>query len=126
MAARPLPRQCPRSASAVRLPTCGSKRDPLDLQNPQAMTVPQREVHDGVLGGPHDVYGERERRRQTVQGAGVAAECGLCLDEFLDSGNKVPRNLHCGHTFCTGQSLQDLIYSTLYIHVYVRIYNVHI
>lgn len=30
------------------------------------------------------------------------AECGLCLDEFQDTGDKVPRNLICGHTYCTG------------------------
>lgn len=48
----------------------------------------------------------RESKTEAVQrtgvASGVAAECGLCLDEFLDCGKKVPRNLLCGHTFCTG------------------------
>ena len=30
------------------------------------------------------------------------AECALCLEDFQDTGDRVPRNLACGHTFCTG------------------------
>ena len=32
-----------------------------------------------------------------------APECSLCMEEYLDEGTHVPRNLNCGHTFCTGQ-----------------------
>ena len=70
----------------------------LDLQNTRAMTVPHRKVNDDVLNGMEVGYMEANRSG----GITIAAECGLCLDEFLDTGNKVPRNLLCGHTFCTG------------------------
>ena len=29
-------------------------------------------------------------------------ECSTCLTDFGDQGESVPRNLDCGHTFCTG------------------------
>lgn len=29
-------------------------------------------------------------------------ECSVCLGEYQDSGDGVPRSLLCGHTFCTG------------------------
>lgn len=30
-------------------------------------------------------------------------ECSVCLGEYHESGNGVPRSLLCGHTFCTGK-----------------------
>lgn len=32
-------------------------------------------------------------------------ECSVCLGEYEDSGNGVPRSLLCGHTFCTGKCM---------------------
>ena len=80
-----------------------SERDPLDLRAVQ--TVP--ETGAGELQHSSSVVRERGDRESmnhsdTAKRAGVAAECGLCLCEFQDSGEKVPRNLVCGHTFCTG------------------------
>lgn len=31
-----------------------------------------------------------------------ALECGICLEPFETKGEKIPRLLTCGHTFCTG------------------------
>ena len=36
-----------------------------------------------------------------VEQARGVAECALCLEEFQDTGERVPRNLVCGHTYCT-------------------------
>lgn len=62
------------------------------------MAAPQRGGQDSIS---REAQEDKGRRREDTLRLG-AAECGLCLDEFLDSGNKVPRNLLCGHTFCTG------------------------
>ena len=33
------------------------------------------------------------------------AECPICFEEFNeDSSNKTPRNLSCGHAYCTGKT----------------------
>ncbi len=29
-------------------------------------------------------------------------ECSVCLEEYNETGDGVPRSLLCGHTFCTG------------------------
>lgn len=46
------------------------------------------DVHPPTHTGPEETYG--------------LAECSVCLEEFQEEGEKVPRNLQCGHTFCTG------------------------
>ena len=71
------------------------------VQNPKAMALPQKSGHVADQFSYASPEG-REGIREAARRPGVAAECGLCLDEFLDCGNKVPRNLLCGHTFCTG------------------------
>ena len=30
-------------------------------------------------------------------------ECSVCFRSYKDTGDQVPRNLVCGHTFCTGE-----------------------
>ncbi len=38
-------------------------------------------------------------------------ECSVCMEEYIDEGLKVPRNLHCGHSFCTGKTMLGVIAS---------------
>lgn len=66
------------------------------------MTLAQRETSDELFCVPDLQNKQQNGRRGTVNRSGLGGECGLCLDEFQDSGEKVPRNLLCGHTFCTG------------------------
>lgn len=77
--------------------------------NSRAMTAPLCGEKDSFL---RDAQKYKECKREDVRRLG-AAECGLCLDEFLDCGNKIPRNLLCGHTFCTG---------SVYVHNYEYLY----
>ena len=72
---------------------------PVGAKGSRAMALSQR---DGQDKSSFTSPAGKEGRREGAKRSGVAAECGLCLDEFLDWGNKVPRNLLCGHTFCTG------------------------
>ena len=78
-------------------------------RHPRSQTLPQEEETDhgnvprlytSALEGRQGRWGEEQGGAGRP---GVAAECGLCLDEFQDCGDKIPRNLHCGHTFCTGE-----------------------
>ena len=54
------------------------------------------------------------RREMVIEDDGIAdsegdlgaPECSLCMEEYMDEGARVPRNLQCGHTFCTGQLTQ--------------------
>ena len=41
------------------------------------------------------------RGRGRVEQARGQPECALCLNQFQDTGESVPRNLVCGHTYCT-------------------------
>ena len=56
-----------------------------------------RDRDQGMAGSTHTYTGPEETYG--------FAECSLCLEEFEDVGVKVPRNLQCGHTFCTGWDL---------------------
>lgn len=87
----------------------------LRLYNSGAMTAAQRGEQDNVLCISREAQEDQGRRREDTLRLG-AAECGLCLDEFLDSGNKAPRNLLCGHTFCTGRCTCTRY--SVYVHVY--------
>ena len=42
-------------------------------------------------------------------------ECSVCLGEYNESGDGVPRSLVCGHTFCTGKN--RLTISSNYIQI---------
>ena len=65
------------------LPAYQSVRALQDKRTPE-------DVHPRTHTGPEETYG--------------FAECSVCLEEFQEEGEKVPRNLQCGHTFCTGWS----------------------
>ena len=43
---------------------------------------------------------EEERSLSSLQ---MRFECTVCLEDFSESGSHAPRNLSCGHTFCTGK-----------------------
>lgn len=46
-------------------------------------------------------YGSGASAGGVVESYGL--ECSLCMEEFEEEGEHVPRNLQCGHTYCTGQ-----------------------
>ncbi len=50
-------------------------------------------------------------------------ECSVCMEEFADEGLKVPRNLACGHSYCTGK---PPCISFWYNHNYVNSAMLHI
>lgn len=33
----------------------------------------------------------------------VVIECSICLQQFEEESSKTPRNLQCGHAYCTGE-----------------------
>lgn len=83
-------------------PLATPRREDSDWYSSRAMTAPQRREQDHFFCISREGLEDRERNpREDTRRLG-AAECGLCLDEFLDCGSKIPRNLLCGHTFCTG------------------------
>ena len=90
-----LPRDSPGYASRGDVPYTNGTLElghSLPAQSVRALqdkrTVEDR--HTRTHTGPEETYG--------------FAECSVCLEEFQEEGRKVPRNLQCGHTFCTGSN----------------------
>ena len=83
----------------VEQPTVGERINPLAQSFPAGRF--ERAMHAAVAirhTQSVDVEGSDD-------GESYGLECALCLEEFEDQGPKVPRNLQCGHTFCTGDCL---------------------
>lgn len=84
-----------RADLGYSLPAYQSARALQDTRTPE-------DVHTRTHMGPEETYG--------------FAECSVCLEEFQEEGGKVPRNLQCGHTFCTGLGAR---WCSLVLHMHV-------
>ena len=51
---------------------------------------------------------EEEGMRSSGGMDNLGMECSLCMEVFEDEGPMVPRNLQCGHTYCTGKLIGTL------------------
>ena len=47
------------------------------------------------------VLEEQQEEEEAAENYGF--ECSICMEKYKDEGLRVPRNLMCGHTYCTGE-----------------------
>ncbi len=126
---RRLPKQLSSSQEDLCSP-CGQSLPAFDLQAQMQSSPRSRREREAEDGGPrHDAYngsGPSNSVYGSTQGVSVSPnvavpesygpECSLCMEEFEDEGLRVPRNLQCGHTYCTGQYYLVQRTSPIFIH----------
>ena len=87
-----------------------------DDQQLGQQSLPTRQFHQSVHGRTRTHYLSRSFKaaasmlpQQSIEEEGgsenLGFECSVCMEKYEDEGPRAPRNLKCGHTYCTREWL---------------------
>ena len=103
-----------RAAESARSHSNDTRRETVAGDHPQVAAIlrpPRTSLPDGKGRSPPRRRMGMVLRAQTctdeTSQSKRTIECSVCLQGFKDSGDCVPRNLSCGHTFCTGRCVSS-------------------